>query len=290
MKTKVLVQLDTDPLPSLFDRIVAVDAGAGQVFVYAGISPEHVRDIVYGAIFTRGPPDLASTALFVGGSDVGAGEAVLAAARESFLGKLRVSLMLDSGGANTTAAAAALTIERRGGAKGRRVLVLGGTGPVGQRVARLLIRRGAEVRLGSRSLERAEGAVGGISARLGPDFPAPTACMTGTHEALSAALEGVEVAVAAGGPGVTLLPEAVRKSVGSLKLVVDLNAVPPAGIEGVGPMDSGAALDHAEAFGAIAVGGLKMKIHKAAIARLFESNDQVLDAEEMLEIGQGLGR
>src|ERR671933_733369 len=119
-KPAILIQLDTDPQPSAFDRVVAVDAGADQVFSYGNVQPEQVRDLVHGAIFTRGPKDLKRTALFIGGSDVAAA-AVRAAATHLDLGR--------------TAA-----------------LVLGGTGPVGQRVARLLARQGAEVRLASRQL------------------------------------------------------------------------------------------------------------------------------------------
>jgi NAD(P)-dependent dehydrogenase (short-subunit alcohol dehydrogenase family) len=198
--------------------------------------------------------------------------------------------MLDSGGANTTAAAAVLTVERKLELKGRRVLVLGGTGPVGQRVARLLARRGAEVRVGSRLRDRAEQVCAAIAARLGPGFPAPSAWSAGEGAALTAALEGVEAVIAAGPPGATLLSASARTGARSLQAAVDLNAVPPAGIEGVGPMDSSKLLDGVEAHGALAVGGLKMKIHKAAIARLFEANDRVLDAEEMLEIGVSLGK
>src|SRR2546423_10913438 len=80
-KPKILVQLDTDPLPSVFDRVVAVDAGADHVFAYGGVTPERARDLVHGCIFTRGPKDLHRTALFIGGPDVAAGAAVPAAAR-----------------------------------------------------------------------------------------------------------------------------------------------------------------------------------------------------------------
>jgi len=288
LKSKILVQLDTDPRPSLFDRIVAIDSGAEAVFAYAGIAPDDVRDLVHGAIFTRGGADLAATAIFIGGSDVTAGEALVARARASFLGKLRVSLMLDSGGANTTAAGTVLTLERRGSLAGRRALVLGGTGPVGQRVARLLAHSGAEVRVGSRSRDRAEAVASSIAGRVGPGARPPAGFATGSPKELRVALEGVELVVAAGGPGVCLLPAEARREAKSIRAVVDLNAVPPAGIEGVGPMDNAAALDGVEAFGAIAVGGLKMKIHKASVAKLFEANDRVLDAEEILAIGRGL--
>ncbi|MBY0458062.1 MAG: bifunctional NADP-dependent methylenetetrahydromethanopterin dehydrogenase/methylenetetrahydrofolate dehydrogenase, partial [Gemmataceae bacterium] len=107
-KPTILVQLDTDPLPSVFDRVVAVDAGAQHVFSYGGVTPQNVVPLVHGCIFTRGGKDLARTAVFVGGSDVSAGEAVLAEVKKQLLPQfgLTVSVMLDCNGANTTAAAA----------------------------------------------------------------------------------------------------------------------------------------------------------------------------------------
>ena len=82
-KRKILIQLDTDPQPSVFDRVVAVDAGVDDVFSYGGVKPEQVQALVHGAIFTRGPKDLHRTAIFIGGSDVAAGEAVLAEVRKA---------------------------------------------------------------------------------------------------------------------------------------------------------------------------------------------------------------
>src|SRR5690349_6997365 len=106
---KILLCLDTDAQPSVFDGVVAVDAGVDHLFRHGSVTPDGVRDLVYGTMFTRGPADLKNTAIFIGGSDVEAGERVLAAVRTVFFGPMRVSLMLDSNGANTTAAAAVLT-------------------------------------------------------------------------------------------------------------------------------------------------------------------------------------
>src|SRR5207245_8140368 len=157
-KRKIRIQLDSDPQASVFDRVVAVDAGADEVFSYGNVQPEQVRDLVHGAIFTRGPKDLKSTALFIGGSDVVKGERLLEEAREHLLPQfgLRVSILLDASGANTTAAAAVRAAGRHLELKGAPALVLGVTGPVGQRVARLLARQGTEVRGGSRQLLRPE--------------------------------------------------------------------------------------------------------------------------------------
>src|SRR4051812_29047232 len=106
-KRKILIQLDSDPQPSVFDRVVAVDAGAEEIFSYGGVKPEHVQALVHGAIFTRAPKELHCTAFFIGGSDVAAGEKLMREALKHMIPQfgLRVSVLLDANGANTTAAA-----------------------------------------------------------------------------------------------------------------------------------------------------------------------------------------
>src|SRR5262245_51782869 len=155
-KRKILIQIDSDPHPSVFDRVAAIDAGADELFSYGGVTSDDVQNIVFGAIFTRGPKDLKHTAIFIGGSNVELGERMLASAQQNFFGPLRVSLMLDANGANTTAVAAVIAAAKHQALGGAKSLVLGGTGPVGQRVALLLAREGAEVRVASRQLERAQ--------------------------------------------------------------------------------------------------------------------------------------
>src|SRR5438270_6254701 len=156
-KRKILLQLDSDPHPSVFDRVVAVDAGVDEVFSYGGVKPEHVQGLVHGAIFTRDPKELKRTAIFIGGSDVAAGEKLMQEAIKHMIPQfgLRVSILLDANGANTTAAAAVRAAAKNLDLKGVPALILGGTGPVGQRVARLLAREKAEVRVGSRQEQRA---------------------------------------------------------------------------------------------------------------------------------------
>src|SRR6266436_4344350 len=189
-KRKILIQLDSDPQPSAFDRVVAVDAGADEVFSYGGVKPEQVRGLVHGAIFTRGAKDLKSTAFFIGGSDVAAGERLLEEVKQHMLPQfgLRVSVLLDASGANTTAAAAVRAAARHLNLSGVAALVLGGTGPVGQRVARLLARQGAEVRVGSRQRDRASGICEAIKTKLTKARLEPVG--TGTVEELQAALGG----------------------------------------------------------------------------------------------------
>jgi hypothetical protein len=287
-KRTILIQLDADALPSVFDRIVALDAGADEVLAYGGVRADGVRDLIRGAIFTRGPKDLRRTAVFIGGGDVAAAEGMLDVVRRNFLPQfgLRVSVLLDPGGANTTAAAAVRAAARHLELAGARAAVLGGTGPVGQRVARLLTRQGARVRVGSRQQSRADAVCQRIRQLIPGAAVEPVAMET--SGATSAALRSCSLVVAAGAAGAVLLSRSVREACPELRVAIDLNAVPPPGIEGVELSDRAAARAGLLCYGAVGVGDLKMKIHKAAVARLFESNDQVLDAEEVYALAASL--
>jgi hypothetical protein len=287
-KAKILVQLDTDPLPSVFDRVVAIDAGVEHLLSYGGVTPQNVAPLVHGCIFTRGPQDLHRTAIFIGGSDVQAGEHLLSEVRKHLLPQhgLSVSVMLDSNGANTTAAAAVRVAARHLDLSRVRSLVLGGTGPVGQRVVRLLARAGGHVRVGSRQLERAEAVCQRILAQV-PGAGVEAVSVASAADA-PAALDGRQLVVAAGAPGVVLLPRKIRDKATSLKLLIDLNGVPPAGIEGVELNDKGAIRDNIVCYGALGVGSIKMKIHKTAISKLFQTNNTVLDIEEIYQIALNL--
>src|ERR1700722_8921252 len=134
---KLLLQLDSNRLPSAFDRVVAYDGGADEIMSYGSITPPDARDLVYGLIFTRGPKDLKNSAVFIGGADINVGEAILTAVQETLFDPFRVSLMLDSNGSNTTAVAAVRKIVRamNGTVAGQQVVVTAGTGPVGLRAA-----------------------------------------------------------------------------------------------------------------------------------------------------------
>ena len=287
-KAKILLQLDPDDQPSVFDSVVAVDSDVEQLFRHGGVAPEDVEPLVHGTMFTRGPEDLKNTAIFVGGSNVGAGEALLSAVTKCFFGPMRVSVMIDSNGANTTAAAAVLAAARHVELSQTTALVLAATGPVGQRVARLLARQGATVRAASRSVERAQAACDAVA--LAVEGATLSAHASSTPEEVAAAMDGAEVVIAAGAAGIELISSEARVASQSLKVAVDLNAVPPAGIGGIEVMDKATERDGAVCYGAIGVGGLKMKIHKAAIRSLFDANDRVLDAEEIYAIGETLGK
>ncbi|MDP7015146.1 MAG: methylene-tetrahydromethanopterin dehydrogenase N-terminal domain-containing protein [Pirellulaceae bacterium] len=285
-KPKVLIQLDPDPHASVFDALVAIDSEIDHLLQYERVEPTDVEELVHGAMFTRGPRDLHQTAIFVGGRDVAVGELLLSSVRSCFFGPMRVSIMLDANGANTTAAAAIVAAGRHVDLSAATVAVLAATGPVGQRAALLAASAGARVRVGSRSGDRASAACGAIQTRCPTAQLEPVATADATQ--VANALADADVVIAAGTVGVELISEEVRRHCPTLKVAIDLNAVPPVGIAGVEVTASAVEQDGVICYGAIGVGGTKMKIHKAAIQKLFTANDLVLDAEQIYDLARDL--
>ncbi|HEY9507140.1 MAG TPA: NADP-dependent methylenetetrahydromethanopterin/methylenetetrahydrofolate dehydrogenase [Gemmatimonadales bacterium] len=281
---KLLLQLDSSRLPSVFDQIVAYDAGADEIMSYGGVTEGDVRDLVHGCIFTRGPKDLHNTAVWIGGSNMSAGEQLLAMAQDAIFAPFTVSLMLDSNGSNTTAVAAVVKIEETlGSLAGRNVLILAGTGPVGQRAAGLLAKDGANVTITSRKPEQGEKARQFISARFNVQVEATT---MNDPAKLPELCKDIEVLLNSGPAGVQMVPRSAWTGAKNLKIAVDLNAVPPLGIEGVEVTDAGATKEGVVVFGAFGVGNFKTKLHKACVARLFTRNDLVLDAEAIADVAR----
>ncbi len=281
---KLLFQFDTDSHPSVFDTVVAYDGGADHVIGHAGLTPDQVGALVDGTIFTRPPKEKKNTAIFVGGSDMEAGEALLAAVRKRFFGDFRVSVMLDSNGSNTTAAACVAKLMTSGSITGKRAVILAGTGPVGQRAAVMLAKAGAgEILLTSRQQGRANKTATDLRERFGLEvtpIEAPTA------EDRAKILEGAQILIATGATGVELLKEAHWISNPTLELVADANATPPLGLGGLDMMDRGTDRSGKKVWGAIGFGTLKLALHRACIAKLFETNDQILNAEAIFDIAK----
>ena len=141
--------------------------------------------------------------------------------------------------------------------------------------------------LTSRSLDRAEYACREVAAKVAGGNLSPFAL--GAPGAMEQALEGAEIVIACGAAGVELVSESLVGGVESLKVAIDLNAVPPAGIGGLSITDKATPFGSGVGYGAIGVGGLKMKTHRAAIQALFEANDRFLDAPEIYNLAKAIG-
>jgi hypothetical protein len=282
---KVLLQLDTDPHPSPFDAIVAHDAGVDVLLSHGGVTAEAVRDLVQGAFFTRAPGD-SSMAVWVGGSDVGAGEEILEEVEGTYFGPFRLSTMLDSDGCNTTAATAIAMIAKDRDLRGRRA-VISGVGPVGLRSATLLAQEGCEVLatsipadvLGTDSYRRPRGLA--AAERLGIDAREPA-----DRAEMEAALDGAHIVLAAGPAGVQVVGKEVWSSNPTIEVLADYNAAEPLGIEGIEAGDDLVEREGKLVLGALGIGGKKMKTHKACVRQLFERNDLVLNADGVYAVAK----
>jgi len=280
---KLLFLFDTDPYASVFDTVVAYDGGADRVAGYANVTPDNVGTLVDGTIFTRGGKEKQNTAIFVGGGDMGKGETLLKAVKKKFFGPFRVSVMLDPNGSNTTAAAGVALLAKATKLRGKKAVVLAGTGPVGMRAAAMLAQEGADVTITSRSKERAEKAAQAIEARFGVKVTP----VQGADEAARAKdLEGAQIVFAAGAIGVELVKIAHWEGNPTIEAVADVNAQPPLGLEGIEATDKGKERDGKLCFGALGIGGLKLRLHRSCIGKLFESSEAVFDAEEIYALAK----
>jgi hypothetical protein len=283
---KILIQLDTDEHPSTFDAMVAFDSEVpDELLRYGGIEPDAVQGLVQSAYFTR-PPGDPNLAVWVGGSNVGAGEEVLDAVTKSFFGPFHVGVMLDSNGCNTTAATTVAMLAREIELKGRTVVIVG-AGAVGLRAAKILIDEGCDVTIsgipashfGDKPYRRARGLT--TAEERGMKIVEPE-----NDDELRKVLDGASLVLAAGPAGVELLPESVWRDVDSIEVLADFNAADPLGIEGTDAQDDMKDYDGKKVLGALAIGGPKMKVHKTCIRRLFETSDAVLDVDGVYEIAK----
>ena len=260
---------------SPFDVNMAYDAGYHAVVPYTGMGVKEVKTLTQDAIFSRGPKGVKRTGIFIGGRDVELALDMFDAAKQSMVPPFEVCVFVDPSGAFTTAAAAVASVERwlrkafDTDFTGKRLLVLGGTGPVGIACAMLAAQAGARVQLASSSdVERAERAVRLIRERYKVEAEA---VLADAHK-LAGHVATADIVISAAQTGVQAVPADVLPTAANLLIAADVNAVPPPGIAGVGVMDDGAPLKDAGsgqalAIGALAIGNIKYQVERA----MFES-------------------
>jgi methylene-tetrahydromethanopterin dehydrogenase len=282
-RKRLLYLVSSDPQVSPFDINMAYDAGFDAVIPYAGVAVPAVRGLVQDVMFSRGPKGARSSSIFFSGSDLTAAEEMLAAARAALFDPFRVGLMIDPRGGYTTAAAilarvAALAHAKGLGDLGRlRVLVAAGTGGVGKTAAAMAARDGARVVLTSRRAESAAAAAREIAALFQAEVT-PRAAATETE--LASLVHESDVVIATGPAGVQLLSRRTVQELRPPKVLVDVNAVPPAGIEGFKPQDDGVELAPGIfGIGPLTIGALKFRVESTLLKDLLTAETApVLDS------------
>jgi methylene-tetrahydromethanopterin dehydrogenase len=262
---------------SPFDVNMAVDAGYQTVVPYTGVELGEVAGLIQDAIFSRGPKGARATGAFIGGKSAELALDMLDAARRAMVPPFEISVFADPAGSFTTAAAMVAKVgkvlrERHGGDwRGRRVAVFGGTGVVGFAAAMIAAGEGAKATLVGYD---GEARVKRLAEMAGKRFGIALDAADGSSEAAKARLlQDADIVLSAGRAGVTVLSAALLAEAKRLLVAADVNAVPPAGIAGLGAQDDGKPLAGTSAvgIGALAIGGVKYKVQAGLFRRMIET-------------------
>ena len=294
-RKKVIIFLDTDKHASPFDILIAIDLFPdAQILHYSDVTLRDAKRIIQDAMFPRGPGGAKHTKIFIGGQDVEKALGILEVAKKSLFPPFELSVIIDPRGAYTTASAAvAKTLKLFkekgfGDFKGKNATILAGTGPVGQVAARLYAMEGGNVVLTSRKLNRATAVASKINTEIG------TTKVTGAQAAapdeIGEAIKKADLILAAGAAGIQLLPLNILRDYGKqCKVLGDINAVPPLGIEGLKSTHK-----HKEflpgkfGIGALAIGPLKIQIEAEMFRQAVESPNGIVDYKVAHEIAKKL--
>jgi methylene-tetrahydromethanopterin dehydrogenase len=290
----VFVFLDTDKYCSPFDMLVAIDAFPdSMIFKYENVTDEDAPKIVYDLLFPRGPMGAAHTKIFINGSNFDMVNAVVAATQSCMKSApWGNSIIVDPrGGYSTAAAAVAKTLgaslsKGSGTLEGKNVTVLAGTGPVGQTAARIYASEKANVTITTRTMTKGQAVAAKINEEVGAQRVKVVEVRS--SEQTGEAIKDAEIILAAGAGGIQLLSaEELSKYGGKCKIVGDINAIKPLGVEGLGSNDDGKELKPGVyGIGALAIGSLKIKIEKQMIKRATEEPQGLFDYAIAYEIGK----
>ena len=260
---------------SPFDVNMSLDAGYDAVVPYIDVKLEEVMPLVQDAMFSRSPRDAVHTAVFIGGKDAVLALDMLEQVRKTLLKPFEISAFADPAGSFTTAAAMVACVEKllkqkKGNALAdARIVIFGATGPVGYTSGVIAALEGADVTLTARELNKVQAKADEIKQRFGVTVHAAQAK---SPEEITASLAGKEVALCCAAAGVQVLSASMLSAAKSLLVSADVNAVPPAGIEGLDLMANGVELAGGSlGIGPLAIGDVKYKTESGLFQRMASS-------------------
>jgi len=293
----LLFYLDTDPKASPFDICMAYDAGYNAVIPYENVTAEDSKTIALDALLSRGPKGAKNTVFMIGGKNAEKAEEVLEAVKNAMFPPFKGNIIVDPAGAYTTAAAMvakaenALVSNKLGELKDKTCAIMG-TGAVGQIATVLLAKMGCNVMIASLNPKRVDGKEHAerIAKLLAKDHGVQ---VEGIYAPTAASkieiLKKADVIMCAGIRGIQIIDKEMLNEVKHMKVLLDINAVPPLGIEGINLKDDmKEIMSGIFAIGAIAVGELKHKLEKEILREARTSGKDVFNYNVALPLARKL--
>ncbi len=293
----LLFFLDTDRIASPFDVCMAYDAGFNAVIPYENVTAEDAKKIVQDAIFSRGPKAVKHTCFFIGGKDVAKAEEIGQTVENTMFPPFEASVIIDPGGAYTTAAAAVAEVEEslashKLGNLGDKTCAVFGTGVVGRIIAVLLTRLGCDVAILSLNPNRENGdeyaaeLAEGLRNKYGAEVKG---IFAPKPEKKLEVLKKAEVIFCAGTRGVRVIEKRMLEKLKLMKVMADINAIPPLGIEGIKLEDDmREIMPGIFGIGALTIGRLKHKVEKEMLKEVRRNGKGTYNYNFALELARKL--
>jgi len=277
---------------SPFDVNMALDAGFDTAIPYTSVTLDDVTGLVQDAIFSRGPEGVKRTGMFIGGKR--AIEA-LDMMKAAMVPPFEISVFTDPAGSFTTAAAMVacvkVALKERFSTElnGKRIAIFGGTGVVGFASGVIAAIDGAQATLiGYDGPDRVRKLAEEANARFSVNIAHADGS---TEEQKEELVRGADIIFAAGPAGKRLITLDQMKQAKHLRVVTDVNAVPPSGVEGVGVNDNATPIPGISAIGigALAVGNIKYKTEAGLFKEMIETEKPLyLDFRDAYALAQKL--
>lgn len=279
-KVSILHLITAAKNASPFDVNMAFDAGFDKIVPYTNVELKEVTGLVQDAIFSRSPSGVKRESVFIGGRDIDVAMDMLDTARKAMVPPFEISVFADPSGAFTTAAGMMAKVEQHliknfgGDLSGRKISVFGATGPVGGCTAVIAAKYGAEVELvAHRAVADVEEKAAAYNQRYGIKLGYTDGS---TDELKHKILHRTDIALCAAAAGIQVVSLAQMAGSPTLKVVADVNAVPPTGAEGVDVFADGVAIPGTNAFGigALAIGNVKYTTQHNLLKQMLEATEK----------------
>ena len=280
---------------SPFDVNMALDAGFDTAIPYTSVTLDDVTGLVQDAIFSRGPEGVKRTGMFIGGKRAIEALDMMKRAKAAMVPPFEISVFTDPAGSFTTAAAMVacvkVALKERFSTEfnGKRIAIFGGTGVVGFASGVIAAIDGAQATLiGYDGPDRVRKLAQEANARFSVNIAHADGS---TEEQKEELVRGADIIFAAGPAGKRLITLDQMKQAKHLRVVTDVNAVPPSGVEGVGVNDNATPIPGISAIGigALAVGNIKYKTEAGLFKEMIETEKPLyLDFRDAYALAQKL--